>query len=154
MSKKAQVKAVEAVVEAKAETKAKVETKTTTDDAIREIVAKAVEKVELLRTKEVTGYTGIYYGNETLVELHFKKRSISHATFGQAQSIFEYLKSNKLITRIVPKSYGWKLDTECLMTKEFLSKFPTILETMIKDAQERQNLKNAKKDNKKEVANG
>lgn len=143
MSKKAQaqVKAVEtkAVVEVKAPT---------TDEAIREIVAKAVQTVELLSTREVTGYTGLYYGNETLVELHFKKRSISHATFGQAQSIFEYLKSNKLITRIVPKSYGWKLDTECLMTKEFLSKFPEIIEAMIKDAEERRNLKAKKEDAK------
>ena len=90
----------------------------TVEQAILNSVAQLAKDDNLLRTQAVTGYTGIKYGNTTLVELHIKKKSISHITFASASTAYNYAKENKCVLRVVPKSYGWRLDTEVLCTQD------------------------------------
>ena len=90
----------------------------TVEQTILNNVAQLAKDDNLLRTQAVTGYTGIKYGNTTLVELHIKKKSISHITFSSASAVFNYAKENKCILRVVPKSYSWRLDTEVLCTQD------------------------------------
>lgn len=122
------------------------------EDAIYALVNKAAEADKNIRVQKVTGYTGVKYGNKVLFEFHDKKKAISHLTFSKQQKAYEILNTNKLIQRVVPKSYGWKYDTECLLTKDFIKHFPAILKSVIAEAIEERNLKEAPKKAEKKVA--
>ena len=119
----------------------------TADEQLLEIVNQMIanDESKLLRTESVTGYLGFKRGNRTLVEIHLKKRSISHCTFGSATDTFiKILEPKKLVKRVVPKSYGWRLDTECLITAEFVKYAKQIFESVVaEDA-----MKDAKKQEK------
>lgn len=122
------------------------------EDTIYKALTEANSKDTNIRVQKVTGYISVKYGNKVLFEFHDKKKSISHLTFAQTQKAYEILKANKLIQRVVPKSYGWKYDTECLLTKEFIKHFPAILKSVITEAIEERNLKEAPKKAEKKVA--
>ena len=108
---------------------------------------------KLISLQKVTGYTALKYANKTVCELHFKKKSIAHLTVAKTMQVFELLKAKNLITRIVSASYGWRLDTECLITKELMQHFDAILKAIIDEAVAQQNLKQQKTDKKaKKVA--
>ena len=123
----------------------------TMDERLMNIVNELVQNDEskLLRTESVTGYLAFKRGNRTLVEIHLKKRSISHCTFGSATDTFiKILEPKKLIKRVVPKSYGWRLDTECLITEEFVKNAKEIFTSVVaEDAMK--DKKSEKKDEKK-----
>ena len=123
----------------------------TMDERLMNIVNGLVQNDEskLLRTESVTGYLAFKRGNRTLVEIHLKKRSISHCTFGSATDTFiKILEPKKLIKRVVPKSYGWRLDTECLITEEFVKNAKEIF-TSVVDEDAMKDKKSEKKDEKK-----
>lgn len=126
--------------------------RTRLEDTIYSLVNKAMETDKNIRIQPVTGYVGVKYGNKVLFEFHDKKKAISHLTFSKQQKAYEILNTYKLIQRVVPKSYGWKYDTECLLTTEFLKHFPAILKSVIAEAIEERNLKNAPKKAEKKVA--
>lgn len=121
------------------------QTELSLDEQLMEIVNEIVanDESKLLRTESVTGYLGFKRGNRTLVEIHLKKRSISHCTFGSATDTFiKILEPKKLIKRVVPKSYDWRLDTECLITADFVKYAKQIFESVVAE--------DAKKDAKKQ----
>lgn len=94
-----------------------------------------------VRMQKVTGYISVKYGNAVLFELHAKKKAITHLTFSTQQKAFEILKANKLVMRVVPASYGWKYNTECLLTDEFYKHFKNILKSVIDEAIAKNNAK-------------
>ena len=122
--------------------------KETLVDKVIAKIDKAIEKDNNIKRQKVTGYISVKYGNKVLFELHAKKKAITHLTFAKTQKVFELLKQNKLILRIVPKSYGWKYDTECLLTEEFYKHFDAILKSVIAEAIEERNLKTKQADKK------
>lgn len=110
------------------------QTTLTMDEKLMNIVNELVQNDEskLLRTESVTGYLAFKRANRTLVEIHLKKRSISHCTFGSATDTFiKILEPKKLVKRVVPKSYGWRLDTECLITEEFVKNAKAIFTAVV-----------------------
>lgn len=111
------------------------------EDTIYEQVSKAAEADKNIKVQPVTGYVSVKYGNKVLFEFHDKKKAISHLTFSSKQQAFTILKENKLIQRIVPASYGWKYNTECLLTEELAKAFPELLKSVIAEAVEERNLK-------------
>ena len=122
------------------------------EDTIYKALTEANSKDTNIRVQKVTGYISVKYGNKVLFEFHDKKKSISHLTFAQTQKAYEILKANKLIQRVVPKSYGWKYNTQCLLTETFMKHFPEILKSVITEAIEERNLKQAPKKAEKKVA--
>ena len=117
-------------------------------DKVLEQVAKVAEKDKNVRKQQVTGYISIKYGNKVLFELHAKKKSISHLTFSNKQKVYDILKANKLIHRVVPASYGWKYNTECFLDDTFIKFFPEILKSVVAEAIEERNLKTKKEEKK------
>lgn len=111
-------------------------------------IANAQKADTNVRMQKVTGYISVKYANSVLFELHAKKKAISHLTFSTQQKVFEILKANKLILRVVPNSYGWKYNTECLLTDEFFKHFDAILKSVIEDAIAKNNAKNKQQDKK------
>lgn len=111
------------------------------EDKVLEMLDKAKASDKLIKVQKVIGYTSVKYGNKVLFEFHNKKKSISHLTFSNKQKAYEILKANKLVLRIVPASYGWKYNTECLLTKQFMQHFDAILKSVIAEAIEERNLK-------------
>lgn len=111
-------------------------------------IANAQKADTNVRIQKVTGYISVKYANSVLFELHAKKKAISHLTFSTQQKVFEILKANKLILRVVPASYGWKYNTECLLTDEFFKHFDAILKSVIEDAIAKNNAKNKQQDKK------
>ena len=111
------------------------------EDRVLELITEAQKTDANIKIQKVTGYTSIKYGNKVLFELHLKRKSITHLTFSNKQKVFEILKANKLILRIVADSYGWKYNTECLLTEEFFKHFTTILKSVVAEAIEERNLK-------------
>ena len=111
------------------------------EDRVLELITEAQKADTNIKVQKVTGYTSIKYGNKVLFELHLKRKSITHLTFSNKQKVFEILKANKLILRVVPASYGWKYNTECLLTEEFFKHFTAILKSVIAEAVEERNLK-------------
>lgn len=111
------------------------------EDKVLEKLAEVQKADKNIKVQKVTGYTSIKYGNKVLFEFHNKKKSISHLTFSNKQKAYEILKANKLILRIVPNSYGWKYNTECLLTEDFMKHFDAILKSVIAEAIEERNLK-------------
>lgn len=139
--------------ETKAMEKQVEQVKETLVDKVIAKIDKAIEKDNNIKRQKVTGYISVKYGNKVLFELHAKTKAISHLTFAQTQKAYEILKENKLIMRVVPKSYGWKYNTECLLTDEFFKHFDTILKSVIAEAIEERNLKQkATKQAEKKVA--
>lgn len=130
----------------------KQEQKVTLVDKVLEQVTKIADKDKNVRVQKVTGYTSIKYGNKVLFELHAKKKSISHLTFSNKQKAYDILKANKLIHRVVPASYGWKYNTECFLDDNFIKYFPEILKSVVAEAIEERNLKEAPKKEEKKVA--
>lgn len=126
----------------------KQEQKVTLVDKVLEQVAKVAEKDKNVRMQKVTGYISIKYGNKVLFELHAKKKSISHLTFSSKQKAYDILKTNKLIHRVVPASYGWKYNTECFLDDNFIKFFPEILKSVVAEAIEERNLKTKKEEKK------
>lgn len=110
-------------------------------DKIVTLIKEAQKTDNNIKVQKVTGYISVKYVNKVLFELHAKKKSYSHLTFSQQQTAFKILKDNKLITRVVPKSYGWKYDTECTLTADFVKHFASILKSVIAEAVEARNLK-------------
>lgn len=115
--------------------------KLTLVDKVVEQVTKEAEKDKNVRMQKVTGYISVKYGNKVLFELHAKKKSISHLTFSNKQKAYEILNTNKLIHRVVPNSYGWKYNTECLLDDNFIKYFPSIFKSVVAEAIEERNLK-------------
>lgn len=111
------------------------------EDKVMELLEQASKADKLVKTQKVTGYTSVKYGNKVLFEFHNKKKSISHLTFSNKQQAYAILKDNKLVHRVVPNSYGWKYNTECLLTDEFMQHFPSILKSVIAEAVAERNLK-------------
>lgn len=105
-----------------------------------------------VRMQKVTGYISVKYANSVLFELHAKKKSITHLTFSTQQKAYEILKQNKLVLRVVPASYGWKYNTECLLTDEFFKHFDAILKSVIEEAIAKNNAKNKQDKTNKKVA--
>lgn len=122
------------------------------EDKVMELLDQASKADKLIKVQEVTGYTSVKYGNKVLFEFHNKKKSISHLTFSNRQEAYKLLKDNKLVHRVVPNSYGWKYNTECFLTDEFIKYFPEILKSVITEAIEARNLKEAPKKAEKKVA--
>ena len=108
-------------------------------------IANAQKADANVRMQKVTGYISVKYANSVLFELHAKKKAITHLTFSTQQKVFELLKANKLILRVVPASYGWKYNTECLLTDEFFKHFDAILKSVIEDAIAKNNIKSKQK---------
>ena len=130
----------------------KQEQKVTLVDKVLEQVAKVADKDKNVRVQKVTGYISIKYGNKVLFELHAKKKSISHLTFSSKQKAYDILKTNKLIHRVVPASYGWKYNTECFLDDAFIKFFPEILKSVVAEAIEERNLKTKKEEKKVKIA--
>jgi len=105
-----------------------------------------------VRMQKVTGYISVKYANSVLFELHAKKKAITHLTFSTQQKAYEILKANKLILRVVPNSYGWKYNTECLLTDDLFKHFDAILKSVIEEAVAKNNAKNKKAKTDKKVA--
>lgn len=122
------------------------------EDKVMEMLDNASKADKLIKVQKVTGYTSVKYGNKVLFEFHNKKKSISHLTFSNKQQAYKLLKDNKLVLRVVPASYGWKYNTECLLTEAFMKHFPEILKSVIAEAIEERNLKQAPKKAEKKVA--
>ena len=111
------------------------------EDKVLEMLAEAQKADKNIKIQKVTGYTSVKYGNKVLFEFHNKKKSISHLTFSNKQKAYKILEDNKLVHRIVPKSYGWKYNTECFLDDNFLKHFTAILKSVIAEAVEERNLK-------------
>lgn len=121
-------------------------------NAMEEIIAKVQAQAKtdkMLQIYNVTGYVTVKYGNKVLMELHNKKRSIAHITFSSKQKLFETLQAKKLITRIVPKSYGWKFNVECLLQDELAKNFDKLLASAIDEAKKANKTKTEQKIAKK-----
>lgn len=116
------------------------EQKVTLLDEIIAKIEQAQKADKNVKMQKVTGYISIKYANKVLFELHAKKKSITHLTFSNKQKVYSILKANKLVLRVVPASYGWKYNTECLLTEQFAKHFDTIFKSVIDEAVEARNL--------------
>ena len=126
-------------------------TKTTKQEKVatleEKVIADIIEMQKAdnnIKMQKVTGYTSVKYGNKVLFELHLKKKSVTHLTFSTQQKVYETLKDKKLVLRVVPASYGWKYNTECLLTADFYKHFKAILKSVVSEAVEERNLKEQK----------
>lgn len=99
--------------------------------------------------QKVTGYVALKYNNKTIMELHDKKRSIAHVTISNLNNAFKILQNAKAVTRVVPASYGWRLNTEALLKAECLNVITQVIDSLIVETSEQFNAKNnAKKQQK------
>ena len=107
-----------------------------------------------VKLQKVTGYVALKYANKTICELHDKKRSIAHITISNANKAFKILQNANAITRIVAASYGWRLNTECLLKAECLGVIKQVIDSLIAETEEQFNAKNTKQEQKtkKQVA--
>lgn len=122
---------------------------------LEQVIAKiedAQKQDKNVRMQKVTGYISVKYANSVLFELHAKKKAITHLTFSTQQKAYEILNKNKLVLRVVPASYGWKYNTECLLTDEFMKHFDGILKSVIEEAVAKNNAKNKQAKTDKKVA--
>ena len=104
-------------------------------------LAKNNNKIAL---KAVTGYVALKYANKTICELHDKKRSIAHITISNTSKAFTILKNANAVTRVVAASYGWRLNTECLLKAECLSVITQVIDTLIAETEQEFNAKEQK----------
>lgn len=122
---------------------------------LEQVIAKiedAQKQDKNVRMQKVTGYISVKYANSVLFELHAKKKAITHLTFSTQQKAYEILNKNKLVLRVVPANYGWKYNTECLLTDEFMKHFDGILKSVIEEAVAKNNAKNKQAKTDKKVA--
>lgn len=122
---------------------------------LEQVIAKieqAQKSDKNVRMQKVTGYISVKYANSVLFELHAKKKAITHLTFSTQQQAYTILKNNKLVLRVVPASYGWKYNTECLLTDEFFKHFDAILKSVIDEAIAKNNAKNKEQAKKVKAA--
>lgn len=97
-----------------------------------------------IKLQAVTGYVALKYANKTICELHDKKRSIAHITFSNKNKAFDVVKNADAVTRVVPDSYGWRLNTECLLNANMLSIVTTVIDSLIAETFEQFNAKQQK----------
>lgn len=102
-----------------------------------------------IKLQSVTGYVALKYANKTICELHDKKRSIAHITFSNKNKAYALVKNANAVTRVVPDSYGWRLNTECLLNANMLSIVTTVIDSLIAETFEQFNAKTQKQANKK-----
>ena len=112
-------------------------------------IAKTNNNVKL---QSVTGYVALKYANKTICELHDKKRSIAHITFSNKSKAFALAKSKNAITRVVPDSYGWRLNTECLLNENMLSIVTAVIDSLIAETFEQFNAKQQKAQKQQKTA--
>lgn len=106
---------------------------------IMQIASELADANKNVQMYPVTGYTTLKYGNKVLCELHAKKRGFSHITFSTTQAkVFDILQAKQLIHRVVPKSYGWKFNTEVIASDELVKIFPKLLKLALENAQPKQ----------------
>lgn len=94
--------------------------------------------------QSVTGYVALKYANKTICELHDKKRSIAHITFSNKNNAYAIAKSADAITRVVPDSYGWRLNTECLLNANLQKVIKQIVDSLVAETEEQFNAKQQK----------
>lgn len=90
---------------------------------------------KLVSLQTVTGYVALKYANKTVMELHDKKKSIAHVTISNKCKAFEIAQSKDIITRVVPDSYGWRLNTEILLTQNALSVITQLIDSVVNETQ-------------------
>ena len=107
-----------------------------------------------IKLQTVTGYVALKYANKTICELHDKKRSIAHITCSNKNNAYKIAMDNNVVTRVVPDSYGWRLNTECLLTDSMLKVITQIIDSLIAETFEQFNAKTQKqqKQDTKKVA--
>lgn len=114
-----------------------------------ETLAKTNNKIML---QSVTGYVALKYGNKTICELHNKKRSIPHITFSNKSKAMEIAEKADAVHRVVPDSYGWRLNTECLLNANLQKVIKQILDSLIAETEEQFNAKQQKQQQKQQKA--
>lgn len=97
-----------------------------------------------IKLQTVTGYVALKYANKTICELHDKKRSIAHITFSNKNNAYKIALDNNVVTRVVPDSYGWRLNTECLLNADALKVVTQIIDSLIAETFEQFNAKTQK----------
>ena len=97
-----------------------------------------------IKLQTVTGYVALKYANKTICELHDKKRSIAHITFSNKNNAYKIAMDNNVVTRVVPDSYGWRLNTECLLKADALKVVTQIIDSLIAETFEQFNAKTKK----------
>lgn len=97
-----------------------------------------------IKLQTVTGYVALKYANKTICELHDKKRSIAHITFSNKNNAYKIALDNNVVTRVVPDSYGWRLNTECLLNADMLKVITQIIDSLIAETFEQFNAKTKK----------
>ena len=102
-----------------------------------------------IKLQTVTGYVALKYANKTICELHDKKRSIAHITFSNKSNAYKIALDNNVVTRVVADSYGWRLNTECLLTDNMLKVITQIIDSLIAETFEQFNAKTKKQATKK-----
>lgn len=102
-----------------------------------------------IKLQTVTGYVALKYANKTICELHDKKRSIAHITFSNKNNAYKIALDNNVVTRVVPDSYGWRLNTECLLNADALKIVTQIIDSLIAETFEQFNAKTKKQATKK-----
>lgn len=95
-------------------------------------------------TQQVTGYIALKYANKTILELHNKKRSLEHITFSNKNNCFKLAQQNNIVTRIVADSYGWRLNTEVILTADAQKHLKAIVDSLIEEYATAFNAKNNK----------
>jgi len=94
--------------------------------------------------QKVTGYIAVKYGNKTIMELHDKKKAVAHITLSNKNKAYKILQNANAVTRVVPDSYGWRLNTECLLKKEALAVATAVIDSLIEEYATLFNAKNNK----------
>lgn len=107
-------------------------------------INKLAESNNNIKLQSVTGYVALKYANKTICELHDKKRSIAHITFSNKSKAYAIVKNADAVTRVVPDSYGWRLNTECLLNADMLSIVTTVIDSLIAETVEQFNAKQQK----------
>lgn len=107
-------------------------------------INKLAENNNNIKLQSVTGYVALKYANKTICELHDKKRSIAHITFSNKNKAYDIAKSADAVTRVVPDSYGWRLNTECLLNADMLGIVTTVIDSLIAETVEQFNAKQQK----------
>lgn len=110
------------------------------------VLAKQNKNISL---QKVTGYVALKYNNKTIMELHDKKRSIAHVTISNLNNAFKILQNAKAVTRVVPATYGWRLNTEALLKAECLSVITQVIDSLIVETAQQFDAKNNTKKQQK-----
>ena len=136
----------------KANTKAQTQNKIANMQSVISYVAQKAKSNNKVSLQKVTGYIAVKYANKTICELHDKKRAIAHITISNASKAFAILQKANAVTRIVPDSYGWRLNTECLLKTECLNVIADVIDSLIAETEEAFNAKTQQKQQTKKVA--